>query len=212
MRPNTSSQRDPLQDATRWGRGSGAREAIRFRRLRWLVLFAAGWLLFPPCGQAQLAIDWFTIDGGGLSYGFSGNLRLGGSCGQPDAGTLAGGDYVLRGGFWSGGGVVSSVEVDPLEEPELPTTFRILAGLNNPFRHETGIRLELPEPRLVEARVFDYAGRLVTQLYHGPLPAGRHLLTWRGVNRFGQPVMSGAYLLDVRAGDDVTRKRVVLLR
>jgi len=41
-----------------------------------------------------------TVDGGGTSSDTSGNYTVGGTTGQPDAGTLSGGAYVLRGGFW----------------------------------------------------------------------------------------------------------------
>ena len=54
-------------------------------------------------GSANYALDWMiplTIGGGGASsspeYTFSGTI------GQPDAGILTGGDYILSGGFWTG--------------------------------------------------------------------------------------------------------------
>src|SRR3954462_752134 len=44
-------------------------------------------------------IDWFTIDGGGGTSS-GGQYTLRGTIGQPDAGELKGGNYVLEGGFW----------------------------------------------------------------------------------------------------------------
>ncbi|HMC26462.1 MAG TPA: hypothetical protein VKM56_01570 [Verrucomicrobiae bacterium] len=44
-------------------------------------------------------IDWFTIDGGGGTSS-GGQYTLSGTIGQPDAGELKGGNYVLDGGFW----------------------------------------------------------------------------------------------------------------
>ena len=38
--------------------------------------------------------------GGGTSSG--GMFTVSGTIGQPDAGTLSGGEYTLRGGFWTG--------------------------------------------------------------------------------------------------------------
>lgn len=53
-------------------------------------------------------IPWWTVDnGGGTSQG--GAYSLSGTAGQPDAGSLSGGSYVLRGGFWSGAAVMPSV-------------------------------------------------------------------------------------------------------
>jgi hypothetical protein len=47
------------------------------------------------------SISWWTVDGGGgTSQG--GSYALSGTIGQPDAGSLSGGNYLLEGGFWSG--------------------------------------------------------------------------------------------------------------
>ena len=45
---------------------------------------------------------WATIDGGG-STSIAGGYVLSATIGQPDAGAATGGEYVLTGGFWSGG-------------------------------------------------------------------------------------------------------------
>ena len=49
--------------------------------------------------SAQFNIDSFTIDGGGGASG-GGDFTLNGTIGQPDAGTMSGGNYSLAGGFW----------------------------------------------------------------------------------------------------------------
>jgi len=49
---------------------------------------------------ADYAINWHTVDGGGgLSRG--GGYSLQGAIGQPDVGSLQGGDFALAGGYWS---------------------------------------------------------------------------------------------------------------
>ena len=47
-------------------------------------------------------LSWSTIDGGGGTSSGD-NFVLSGTIGQPDAGTMRGEEYVLVGGFWSGG-------------------------------------------------------------------------------------------------------------
>ena len=47
-------------------------------------------------------LTWSTIDAGGATFSTSGTDRLGGTAGQPDAGTLSSGAYVLAGGLWAG--------------------------------------------------------------------------------------------------------------
>lgn len=48
------------------------------------------------------AIDWYTMDGGGVTFSIGDHFELAGTVGQPDAGVMAGGSYELEGGFWPG--------------------------------------------------------------------------------------------------------------
>ena len=52
---------------------------------------------------AGYTLDWWTVDGGGATSSAGGSYSLGGTIGQPDAGTSSGGTYTLSGGFWGGG-------------------------------------------------------------------------------------------------------------
>jgi len=74
--------------------------------IRAAVLFvgvaAANWLTPPAHATDGYAITRWTIDGGGGSAVQGEGYQLGGTIGQPDAGTLSTSTYVLRGGFWPG--------------------------------------------------------------------------------------------------------------
>lgn len=48
----------------------------------------------------EMELTWSTIDGGG-GYSAGDAFELEGTIGQPDAGAMAGGDFVLIGGFWA---------------------------------------------------------------------------------------------------------------
>ncbi len=52
--------------------------------------------------EAVFEINRFTIDGGGDMLSVGGGFELSGTIGQPDAGVLSGGGFVLAGGFWFG--------------------------------------------------------------------------------------------------------------
>jgi len=53
--------------------------------------------------QAQtFEMNWSTVDGGGVINTTGGAFALSGTIGQPDAGDMSGGNFVLRGGFWPG--------------------------------------------------------------------------------------------------------------
>jgi len=64
-----------------------------------LTLFA-----FAMTALAQSAgsytLTWFSIDGGGGNSS-GGTYSLGGIIGQPDAGRMSGGSYVITGGYWA---------------------------------------------------------------------------------------------------------------
>ncbi len=70
------------------------------------VLFALAALLLlvsVVLAQGGYELSWATVDGGGGSSE-GGVYALGGTIGQPDAGTLSGGSYTLAGGFWASAG------------------------------------------------------------------------------------------------------------
>ena len=76
-------------------------------RSRWAVFL----LLMCNSAFAQYSIDWFTVDGGGGTAS-GGVYEITGTIGQPDAGSVIAGNYVIEGGFWS------DLEVVP--EPPAP--------------------------------------------------------------------------------------------
>lgn len=57
---------------------------------------------------AQLAINTYTIDGGGVMNSTGGAFALSGTVGQADAGVMTGGVFTLHGGFWVETAVVAS--------------------------------------------------------------------------------------------------------
>lgn len=50
---------------------------------------------------ALFEIQWWTADGGGAQAITGGAFHLRATAGQPDAGRLSGGLFVLNGGYWS---------------------------------------------------------------------------------------------------------------
>ena len=70
-----------------------------------LLLVIVGALLGVVSASALggYTLDWWTVDGGGAMFSSNGSYSLGGTIGQPDAGTSTGGTYTLSGGFWGGG-------------------------------------------------------------------------------------------------------------
>ncbi len=91
-------------------RGEAALRPYKNRRVRILlalvililIALTASQTFAPASAQSGGGYDltWNTMDGGGGMFSIGGTYQLGGTIGQPDAGTLSGGAYTLRGGFW----------------------------------------------------------------------------------------------------------------
>jgi hypothetical protein len=94
--------------------------------------------------------------------------------------------YQLISGPWSPTSPVS---------PDLPpsATARLTAS-PNPFNPRTILSFELPAPARAEIRVLSLRGEEVAVLGGEVCAAGRHEQEWRGLDRAGRVVPSGAYL------------------
>ena len=80
---------------------------LRLRaRMLLLAVSLAAFSIGVGYGYAQTGggfdLSWSTIDAGGATSSTGGTFNLGGTVGQPDAGTHSGGTYSLQGGFWAG--------------------------------------------------------------------------------------------------------------
>jgi len=69
-----------------------------------LVVCLLSLITLPVLAQSggTYNLEWNTIDGGGGTFSSGGDWSLGGTIGQPDAGSLSGGTFTLSGGFWAG--------------------------------------------------------------------------------------------------------------
>jgi hypothetical protein len=71
-------------------------------KIRMFGYILAPTLIFGVIAWGDYKIVWSTIDGGG-GRSTGGQYVLTGTIGQPDAGSMSGGQYKLLGGFWPGG-------------------------------------------------------------------------------------------------------------
>lgn len=81
----------------------------------------------------------------------------------------------------------------------------------NPARGIVSWRLDTPRPSTVVTRVIDVAGRCVYERAEGLLPAGPHRLQWDGRSTSGVKTPSGIYWIQIVAGNESTKARVIRL-
>ena len=97
-------------------------------------------------------------------------------------------------------------------EQATPSAFVLGANYPNPFNPATTIPLSVPDgPESVDVGMYNLLGQLVHQVWSGPLATGEHRLTWDGRDDKGQPVASGAYLDQLRVGDQLRTRKMVKL-
>ncbi len=82
----------------------------------------------------------------------------------------------------------------------------------NPFNPMTEIRFSLPQAGLVDLKVFDARGKLVTTLTSEVMGAGEHVVVWNGTDRGGRSVASGVYFSSLRTGEGTVMQKMLLMK
>ncbi|MDI6791398.1 MAG: S8 family serine peptidase [bacterium] len=100
------------------------------------------------------------------------------------------------------------------QSPESPTL-----GQNypNPLNPETYIPFSLSEPARVVIRIYNLSGQLIRALDLGESLPGTYISRteaayWDGKDSEGQEVSSGVYFYQLKAGDFVTTRRMIVLK
>jgi hypothetical protein len=82
----------------------------------------------------------------------------------------------------------------------------------NPVMTSTRIHFNLLAAFAPDLSVFDVNGRLVRNLEPGHLKPGPQDLVWNGDDSAGCRVAPGIYFLEISAGDQVSKAKVIVLR
>ena len=93
----------------------------------------------------------------------------------------------------------------------------LLQNYPNPFNPETWIPYQLAKDALVTLTIYDQSGHIVRTLDIGRQQSGVYrekasAAYWDGRNQNGEPVASGTYYYQLRAGDYTSLRRMVILK
>lgn len=105
--------------------------------------------------------------------------------------------------WWFGANIVSVKKVDGLA----PEAFELTQNYPNPFNPSTVIRFSLPQRSDVSLKVFDVLGREVATLLSEVKDAGAY-----EVNFDASQLASGIYVYQLRAGNFVSSKKMMLMK
>jgi len=91
-------------------------------------------------------------------------------------------------------------------------TFHLSQNYPNPFNPTTHIEYQLDRASDVEVNIFNLQGQRVVRLMKGFQKAGFHKSDWNGKDESERAVVSGVYFYQLKAGDNVETKKMILLR
>ncbi len=139
---------------------------------------------------------------------------------SPDGHTLASGSWDGTVLLWEVASLTNLV-VKPLER--LISTLgnikrtALLQNYPNPFNPETWIPYQLAKDALVTLSIYDQSGHIVRTLDIGHQNSGVYrdkasAAYWDGFNQIGEPVTSGAYFYQFRAGDYTALRRMAIVK
>lgn len=94
----------------------------------------------------------------------------------------------------------------------LPGSFALYPNRPNPFNPTTVIAYDVPIATHVTIEVVNILGQSVTTLVDEIKAAGHYEAVWNGVDRNGTKVASGIYLYNMRAGDYIETRKMMLMK
>jgi hypothetical protein len=163
----------------------------------------------PVSGQAEKTqqsaydIPEDVVGGGGQSSASAG-YAIRGTVGQAVIGSIEGGSFDEKVGYWyTARAVVTGVTDD---ENRRPVPFALEQNWPNPFNPSTTIRFSIPNTMHVTICIYNVSGDLVETLVNKQVPAGVHDVVWDASTK-----ASGVYFSRLEApGFSQTRKLVLL--
>ena len=113
---------------------------------------------------------------------------------------------------------IIKVVVPPAKPARLiPQTFSLLQNFPNPFNPETWIPYQLVEDSEVTISIYNVFGEFIQTLSLGEKEAGFYTnkdeaAYWDGRNISGEPIASGVYFYNIKAGEFFATKRMVIVK
>ncbi len=102
--------------------------------------------------------------------------------------------------------------VDVKENGFTPQEFKLVGNYPNPFNPATTIQYSLQTTEKVTLEIFDVLGNKITTLVSGVQHAGEHRAQWNGRDDSGQLAASGVYFYRLTAGEQVSTRKMMLMK
>jgi hypothetical protein len=117
-------------------------------------------------------------------------------------------DLIFMDGWYIDNIKISTFGITDVEDyAQLPTEFSLSQNYPNPFNPSTKIKYSIPTQSKVVIKVHDILGNEVATLMDEEKSVGTYELTWNASN-----LSSGIYFYQLRAGDFIQMKKMILLK
>lgn len=103
-------------------------------------------------------------------------------------------------------------DIDNNDRSTIPKRFELNQNIPNPFNASTNIKYSLPLKSDVIISIYNILGQKINLLVNEEKPAGNYSVIWDGTDLNGRPTASGIYLYQIKAGDFVETKKMLLLK
>jgi len=109
---------------------------------------------------------------------------------------------------WGSFSDVGSIVIVSVEDGnDMPAEYSLDQNYPNPFNSSSVIRYSVPQSSNVVIKVFDVLGNEIETLVTEEKPAGTYELTW-----YSESLPSGVYFYQLKAGEFVQTKKMILLK
>lgn len=96
--------------------------------------------------------------------------------------------------------------------PLQPLDYALLPNAPNPFNPKTIIEFHLAQKSSVNLQIYNIKGQQVRSLIHAVMSAGRHIITWDGLDDSGCSAESGIYFCRIQCPSFQATQKMILLR
>ncbi|HIB32559.1 MAG TPA: T9SS type A sorting domain-containing protein [Candidatus Marinimicrobia bacterium] len=114
--------------------------------------------------------------------------------------------------FWQDLIVITVSTLFADDDPTVPSVFALRPAVPNPFNPVTEIQFDIPQLGHVQLNVYDLLGRPVKNIVNGSKNPGTYRVIWDAKDNTGHRVSAGMYLYQLRSGDYVQTRKMVLLK
>ena len=89
----------------------------------------------------------------------------------------------------------------------IPSAYQLFPNYPNPFNPVTTIKYDVPKTSLVKIKVYDVAGKMISELVNRQMEAGSYEINWNG-----SEYASGVYFYKIETKDFTKVMRMVLIK